>query len=305
MSNLWRTQRPRIPTYISDGSGRDYYIKYNNAGYWDEQIKIQSKPINNYPKNNKYYTIFHQPAPVKFVPTGNGRETYIINSMGQYHDEKPLLSYKLDDFLRVSKSMGRNPKNNIKSIFLSEEEKRYNNKIHSLQKRLIYRLYRLPMKIKNEKKKKEEKYNNLPNIASKKENEYIENDYIYKTLETSPNLSLYKNYSKNKKFTTLSLKHNLISNQSNIEEKNTIYNNTSKSKNETFYGLYKDGRLGLKMNGLKKLTDKSAEIWNGHYNLLNTEGNEKRKNFISLEKRNKKLKKKNLTNPNFKKYIII
>lgn len=36
MANLWRTQRPRIPQYASDGSGRDYYIKYNNGGLWEE-----------------------------------------------------------------------------------------------------------------------------------------------------------------------------------------------------------------------------------------------------------------------------
>ena len=40
MANLWRTQRPRFPLYNSDGSGRDYYIKFNNAGYWENQFKI-------------------------------------------------------------------------------------------------------------------------------------------------------------------------------------------------------------------------------------------------------------------------
>ena len=44
MASLWRTQRPRFPHYISDGNGRDYYIKYNNAGYWEGQVKIYKKP---------------------------------------------------------------------------------------------------------------------------------------------------------------------------------------------------------------------------------------------------------------------
>ena len=305
MSNLWRTHRPRIPTYISDGSGRDYYIKYNNAGYWDEQYKMHLKPVNNYPKNTKYYTLFHQAAPIKFVPTGNGRETYIINSMGQYHDQKPLLSYKLDDFLRVAKSMEGHHKNNIKINFMSGAEKKYNNKIHSLEKNLIYRLYQLPMKIKKEKIKKEEENNTLPNIAPKKENEYIDNDIINNTLKTEQNVSINKNYSKYGKFHTFSLKNNLILNQSDIDEKNEMTNNSRKNKNKEYYGLNKNGRIGLRMNELKGLTDKSTDIWNDNYNRVNTEINEKKKNFFSLGNRKKILRKNNLTNPDFQKYIII
>ena len=50
MSSLWRTQRPRFPHYVSDGNGRDYYIKYNNAGYWEGQFKIYKKHDYEYPK---------------------------------------------------------------------------------------------------------------------------------------------------------------------------------------------------------------------------------------------------------------
>ena len=109
MASLWRTQRPRFPHYISDGNGRDYYIKYNNAGYWEDQFKISKKPDYEYPKYSNYHTLFHQAAPFKYYASGNGRETYILNSGGLYHEQRPLASYKLDDFLRGSKTIDNPP----------------------------------------------------------------------------------------------------------------------------------------------------------------------------------------------------
>ena len=81
MAAIWRTERPRFPRYISDGRGRDYYIMYDNGGYWEDQFKLFKKPDYEYSKYNNHYSLFHQPAPVKFVPSGSGRENYIINSL--------------------------------------------------------------------------------------------------------------------------------------------------------------------------------------------------------------------------------
>ena len=92
MASLWRTQRPRFPQYISDGNGRDYYIKFNNAGYWEGQFKVFKKPDYEYPKYSNYHSLFHQTAPFKYYASGNGRETYIINSGGLYHEQRPLAS---------------------------------------------------------------------------------------------------------------------------------------------------------------------------------------------------------------------
>ena len=156
MANLWRTQRPRIPQYASDGSGRDYYIKYNNGGLWEEDhFKIIKKPEYEYPRYNNYHTLFHLAAPVKFIPTGAGRETYIINSMGFCHDQRPLASYQLGEFLRNSKSI--EAKSNIlnKRPYKSKAEKRYNIKLQSLEKQLIHRLYNFPMNIKKRMKLEE------------------------------------------------------------------------------------------------------------------------------------------------------
>ena len=43
MASLWRTQRPRFTLYQSDGLGRDYYIKYTNGGFWENQFVISKK----------------------------------------------------------------------------------------------------------------------------------------------------------------------------------------------------------------------------------------------------------------------
>ena len=151
MASLWRTQRPRFPHYISDGNGRDYYVKYNNAGYWENQFKIFKKPDYEYPKYSNYHTLFHQAAPFKYYANGNGRETYIINSGGLYHEQRPLASYKLDDFLRGSKTIDNTPSNFLnKRRYLSMAEKKYNKQLKSLEKNLIKRLYKIPKKIKKE-----------------------------------------------------------------------------------------------------------------------------------------------------------
>lgn len=213
MANLWRTQRPRIPQYASDGSGRDYYIKYNNGGLWEEDhFKIIKKPEYEYPRYNNYHTLFHLAAPVKFIPTGAGRETYIINSMGFCHDQRPLASYQLGEFLRNSKSI--EAKSNIlnKRPYKSKAEKRYNIKLQTLEKQLIHRLYNLPMNMRKKMKLAEsEEENALPSLENNKENEYINtqgsfdnnntingNETRVKYVESMPNINngkLRKNFS--------------------------------------------------------------------------------------------------------------
>jgi hypothetical protein len=149
MASLWRTQRPRFPHYISDGNGRDYYIKYNNAGYWEGQVKIYKKPDYEYPKYSNYHTLFHQAAPLKYYATGNGRETYILNHGGLYHEQRPLASYKLGDFIRGSKSIENTSNFQSKKRYLSLGEKKYNSQLKSLEKNLVKRLYKVPIKKNN------------------------------------------------------------------------------------------------------------------------------------------------------------
>ena len=302
MSNLWRTKKNRMPIYIADGSGRDFYVKYNNAGYWKENYKVQQKTEYDYPKYNNYHTLYHIPAPVKYFAAGDGRDSYIINSTGMIRDSKPLASYGLNNFLRVNKSVEGHQKNKYKRNYLSESEKRHNNSLQSLEKQLVNRLYNIPMKLNKEKKMKEDEENNiLPIIGKEKEND----DSKFNPLEKSSNFDLDKSKNRTmnfKKFGILSLKNNFntILNQGKMIERYEMTNNARRSNNEVDYNFYKNGRIGCRMNELRGLSNSSAEIMKD-YNRLNTDENQRTNNYFSLGKK-KMLKKNNLTNPNFSNY---
>ena len=291
MANLWRTQRPRIPQYASDGSGRDYYIKYNNGGLWEEDhFKIIKKPDYERPRYSNYHTLFHQAAPCKFIPTGAGRETYIINSMGLCHDQRPLASYHLGEFLRSSRSIEAQPKVLNKRPYKSKAEKRYNIKLQTLEKQLIHRLYNLPMNIKKRLKLAEnEEENAFPNLEDNKDNQFvnskgrIDNNNIsgsgirVKYVESMPNINngrLRKKLfnTKNKRYDKLTLSNNFdnIMSQTQQIENYEMKNNARRSNNESDYNVYKNGRVGCRMKNLTY----SKEIWNNlTNNRLNTDGN--------------------------------
>ena len=110
MASLWRTQRPRFTLYQSDGLGRDYYIKYTNGGFWENQFVISKKPDYIRNKYNNFHSLFHMAAPFKYWGDGSGRENYILKCNGFYHDQKPLCSYELTDFLRNGKKLSMKKK---------------------------------------------------------------------------------------------------------------------------------------------------------------------------------------------------
>ena len=295
MANLWRTQRPRFPLYISDGNGRDYYIKYNNAGYWDnENMTIQKKPDYECQKFNNFHSLIHQAAPCKYIPTGNGRETYIINAGGLYHDEKPLASYKLDDFLRGSNSI-ENPKIfKSRKKYLSLGEKRYNEQLQNLEKQLIKRLYKIH---KNSKKHKtiEGNENILPYLNKNNDDDNTIKNEKLNSIENIQNFSnkfsLF-NDNKKRKINKMTLKNNFASivRQSQQIEKYEMKNNSRRSNNECDYNSYQNGRVGCRINGLKSLVNCPSESWK-YNNRMNSEGNK----VLRYGKINKRLKKNKLT----------
>jgi len=147
MSSLWRTQRPRFPLYLPDGRGRDYYIKFDNGGYWSTQFSLKKKPDYERSFYSNFHSLFHQAAPFKYWGNGHGRETYILQTNGLFHDQKPLCAYKLTDFLRDGKR-GTKFDNFKRKLFMSVSEKKYNEHLKKFEKKLIQRLYSEPMKIK-------------------------------------------------------------------------------------------------------------------------------------------------------------
>ena len=151
MANLWRTQRPRFHLYQSDGFGRDYYIKYTNAGYWEDQFILTKKPDYERPRYRNFHTLYHLAAPVKYFGDGSGRENYILKCNGFHHDQKPLCSYELTDFLRNGKNINGVPFNSRKKVYLSVSESKYYKKLKNLEKKLVKRLYTEPMKLRKQK----------------------------------------------------------------------------------------------------------------------------------------------------------
>ena len=147
MSSLWRTERPRFPQYAPDGRGRDYYIKYDNGGYWAYQFQLKKVPDYERCRYSNFHTLFHQAAPFKYWGNGHGRETYILQTNGLFHDQKPLCAYKLTDFLRDDKSY-KIFNNFRKKLYMSVSEKKYNNELRRIEKKLIKRLYTDPMYLK-------------------------------------------------------------------------------------------------------------------------------------------------------------
>ena len=299
MASLWRTQRPRFPHYISDGNGRDYYIKYNNAGYWEDQFKISKKPDYEYPKYSNYHTLFHQAAPFKYYASGNGRETYILNSGGLYHEQRPLASYKLDDFLRGSKTIDNPPSNfQNKKRYLSLAEKKYNNQLKSLEKNLIKRLYKIPKKIKKEEDELLPTLENKKDINIENENEN-KNNILLNYVESTPNFNTTKN--KNKKKLALSLNENLdtLFKQTQQINKYEMKNYSRRSNNESDYNIYKDGKVGCRikiLNSMSNLPIKNKK--NYAMKRFNTEEN---KNFPEkIQKWKTKNNKINILNSNEK-----
>ena len=242
MASLWRTQRPRFPHYISDGNGRDYYIKYNNAGYWEGQVKIYKKPDYEYPKYSNYHTLFHQAAPLKYYATGNGRETYILNHGGLYHEQRPLASYKLGDFIRGSKSIENTSNFQSKKRYLSLGEKKYNSQLKSLEKNLVKRLYKVPIKKNNG-----EENELLPSLEGQKE---ADNNIMMKS---TPNLNKEKNKLKRKLAISTNDDMDFLLKQTQKINKYEMKNNARRSNNETDYNMYKNGRIGCRINNLNSM----------------------------------------------------
>ena len=238
MANLWRTQRPRFPLYQSDGFGRDYYIKYTNGGYWENQFFLRKKPDYERNRYNNFHSLYHLAAPVKYFANGSGRENYILQFNGFQRDQKPLYSYQLTDFLRNERYIKLSPSHLKKKVYLSVTEARYIRKLKSLEKQLVKRLYIDPMKekkrqqltIENSENQKDEDVASSYKRISTEPNTFYDKEKkrnIFVNLKNTQSLDInkmVKNNTKIKKFKG-------ISNKKNIKFDNTYYGSFSHPKN--------------------------------------------------------------------------
>ena len=241
MANLWRTQRPRFPLYQSDGFGRDYYIKYTNGGYWENQFYLRKKPDLERHRYNNFHSLYHLAAPVKYFANGSGRENYILQFNGFHHDQKPLCSYQLTDFLRNERYIKLSPAHLKKKAYLSVAENRYNKKLKSLEKQLVKRLYIDPMKEK-EKKKQQLTIENSDINENQKNEDFTSS---YKRINTEPDTFNDKERRRNiifnlKNTQSLDIKKMMKNNRKKIKLYKGISNNKNNNKKfvNTFYGSF-------------------------------------------------------------------
>ena len=236
MASLWRTQRPRFPLYQSDGFGRDYYIKYTNGGYWENQCFLRKKPDYERHRYNNFHSLYHLAAPVKYFANGSGRENYILQFNGFQHDQKPLFSYQLTDFLRNERYIKLSPAHLKKKAYLSLAETRYIKKLKSLEKQLVKRLYIDPMK---ERKKQQLTIENN-DINEKNENQKNENiSSSHKRINTEPNNERKKNIIFNLKNTqSLDINNMMKNNRKKFKLYKEISNKKNKKFDNTYYGSF-------------------------------------------------------------------
>lgn len=146
-TGLYRTFKTNHVPYFPDGNGRDRYIAYNNAGFFKD---FSTSPINNggYRTGTFFSTkiITHTKSTSVKTPNfhyyacGNGRDKYIlVDGGGLFTQTKPLISYKLTDFLRKNDE-SISPVKKMRR-YLSRDEKIYNKLLKEKEKDLIKRLY--------------------------------------------------------------------------------------------------------------------------------------------------------------------
>ena len=147
-TGLYRTFKSNYVPYFPDGHGRDRYIAYNNAGFFKNYPGSQKDSyLNN--KNGCFFgtkIVTHVKSPSVKTPNfhyyadGNGRDKYIlVNGGGLFTQSKPLISYKLTDFLRNDDD-NLSPKKKIRA-YLSRDEIKYNNLLKENERNVIKRLY--------------------------------------------------------------------------------------------------------------------------------------------------------------------
>ena len=147
-TGLYRTFKSNYVPYHPDGQGRDRYIAYNNAGFFkDSSNSSKGVDLNN--RTGCFFgtrIVAHEKSPSIKTPNfhyyadGNGRDKYIlVNGGGLFTQSKPLISYKLTDFLRKNDD-NISPKKKIKAN-LSRDAIKYNNLLREKERNIINRLY--------------------------------------------------------------------------------------------------------------------------------------------------------------------
>ena len=179
-----RTVKTNIILYPTDGTGRDCYITYNNAGFWKDNIKRYSLD-EKYKRSSfaRFHSLKKIPPTWNYHADGTGRDSYILYDYGGL-----VNMYKTPNFNNFRNWENSNNSYNNRNIYLSRDEKLYKNKLTKIQKDVVNRLYYKP---------KQE--NQFKNFNLKRENSYAN---VFRKLKLEP-LSNHKSYNDNEKNTII------------------------------------------------------------------------------------------------------
>ena len=136
-----RTVKTNIIIYPTNGTGRDGYIMYNNAGFWKDNLKRFS--LKDKYKRSSFATfrsIRKIPPIWNYHSDGTGRDTYIL-----YNDGGLMKNYKtssLTNFRTNYEDYETAHNNKINNhLYMTKDEKLYVNKLTKIQKDVVDRLY--------------------------------------------------------------------------------------------------------------------------------------------------------------------
>ena len=139
-----RTVKTNIIIYPNDGTGRDCYIYFNNGGFWKDNIKryaLQEKFKRS--SFARFRSIRKTPPIWNYHADGSGRDSYILYDYGglinnykvpRMHNFRGYDENQNDNYLRKTYS----------TLYMSADEKKYQDKLSRIQKDVVNRLYYKP-----------------------------------------------------------------------------------------------------------------------------------------------------------------
>ena len=299
-TGLYRTFKSNYVPYFPDGNGRDRYIAYNNAGFFKNYPGSQKDSyLNN--KNGCFFgtkIVTHVKSPSVKTPNfhyyadGNGRDKYIlVNGGGLFTQSKPLISYKLTDFLRNDDD-NLSPKKKIRA-YLSRDEIKYNNLLKENERNVIKRLYL------NERKK----FMKRPKINFKSffSVDQLNNDSRENLVNnTKTFLTNNKNDSKEKENSTQFLTHRNIIHRNRFFNDQPNYSENNEKKVKIKPKIIIDAKINNKVSEFSKEVlhpEKQEEDYSNYVNSNNF--------LIDIEKlKNYQFRLKSLNNRKLKGFRI-
>ncbi len=240
-----RTVKTNIIIYPTDGTGRDCYITYNNAGFWKYNLKrIKSK--EKYRRN--HFAAFHSlkriPPTWNYHADGTGRDGYILYDYGglihRFHSPNNSNLFRNNNYDVVTNT-------HYRSNFLTRDEKIYQNKLHKIQNDLLKRLYYKPKRKFNFLRKE----NSSPNIFYKKQLMPIRNKneiYLNKdnnTINNNNNERYGKGFN-----STSKVKDTFLDEKKNCDEDYYIPKNCYSPKNSYRFQNFKKYRVKCLSNSI-------------------------------------------------------